>query len=106
MPSAEFGIASGFNQTASWVVLHTIGVKMRIYMWDRIANLTHYYHSGGGLVIISDRPYQDAWDDYLGGIQQDEYDGPIVSILPEPDRSFGCDAEEEVVLIYEDAGCC
>lgn len=79
---------------------------MRIYMWDMIDNLTHNYHPGGALVIISDKPYQDAWDDYLGGMQQDRYDEPIVSILPEPDRSFDCDAEEECVLVYEDAGCC
>lgn len=80
----------------------------KIYIWHRIDNLTTHWHSGGALVIITDRDPQDAWYDEVGRHQRFSMDDePIIQELPEPDLNYtlvGAGAEE--VYIYEDSGCC
>ena len=76
---------------------------MKLYMWGSLPELTDYYHDDGGLVIITDRDPNEAWDSYA----PDEYPrkGPLRE-FPEADAIMEVVSDKEQVWVFPDAGCC
>lgn len=82
---------------------------MKTYIYKYLSNVSNNYHSGGGVVIITDIDPQDEWDEYATNVNLslEDWEDPInKQALPEPDMSFTCDATEKAVFVFEDAGCC
>lgn len=71
---------------------------MKLYIWNYLEGLTDNYHSGGGLVIITDRDPNEAWRDYSSK-------GPLRE-LPEADTTVEVVSDKEQVWVFPDAGCC
>lgn len=73
---------------------------MYVYIWDQLGEVTDYYHSGGGLVIVA-RDLQHAKE--LAG----EY-SPNIVIDEDPDLVVPCrDMDENpTVFVFPNAGCC
>ena len=73
---------------------------MKTYIWQYVVGITDNWHDGGGIVIITSRSYNDAWKEHLAEKEVE------CKELPEPDLSYECNALEEKVFLFEDAGCC
>lgn len=82
---------------------------MKLYLYNYIEDLTNSYHSGGGLVIITDgepkfsRPAEDPW------YWDEEEDGPMPMeevALPEPTLVLDVPDAEPGVYVFPDSGCC
>lgn len=75
---------------------------MKTYIWQYVAGITSSWHDGGGIVIITSRPYNEVWKEYLIECEEEVE----CQELPEPDLIYECSALEEKVFVFEDAGCC
>lgn len=73
---------------------------MNLYIWEYMGGVTDSYHDGGGVVIISDKPAREAWDDFLPNWKEgNRWEDPDSTIkVP--------DTEEPRVVVFEDSGCC
>ena len=71
---------------------------MKLYIWNYLGGLTDNYHSGGGLVIVTDRDPNEAWREYT-------YKGPLTE-LPTADAIMEVVSDKEQVWVFPDAGCC
>lgn len=87
----------------------------KLYIWDRLEDVTTSYHSGGGLVIVTDRGPGAAWLDYIAASKtaslSDWNDGAdwdeLQRDLPAASRQFDlATSEAEAVMVFEDSGCC
>lgn len=73
---------------------------MRAYVYEYVGNLTDAWHSGGGLMVITDR---DPLAAFLASGEAVEG----FSELPEPDRVIAVAADEAPgIFIFPDTGCC
>jgi hypothetical protein len=73
---------------------------MRVYIWERIQELTDNYHSDGGLVVVAANLQR--------AIELAEAEGVTFSdkeTIPTINYSVVADVEEKV-FIFPDAGCC
>lgn len=78
---------------------------MRIYIWNYLEDVTPSYHPDGGVVICTDRDYNEAWRESIVKLQ--ETFGNIREELPEPDRTIKIHkGQEEFVEVFPDTGCC
>lgn len=73
---------------------------MRAYIYDYVGNLTDAYHSGGGLLVVTDGDPLEAF--IASGEALDDF-----TELPEPDRVIEvAPTEAPGVFIFPDNGCC
>lgn len=82
---------------------------MKTYIYKYLSNITTNYHSGGGLLIVTDIDPQDEWNNYVdvNNYSVDAWETNFNKfILPEPDMVYECSATEKAVFVFEDAGCC
>lgn len=89
---------------------------MKMYLYEYVSNVTTSYHSGGGLVIITDREPLEAWEAHkarliLGEVDgEDEYDledlYDLTDELPKPDLVLTVSGAKEKVFTFPDSGCC
>ena len=76
---------------------------MKLYIWEYLDGLTEAYHSGGGLVIVTDRTVNEVWDSYTPA----EYPCKgVLRKLPEADTTMEVVSDKERVWVFPDAGCC
>ena len=81
---------------------------MKAYVWEYTSDVTTNYHSGGGLLIVTERDPQQVWDEYRTEPIDDYYaDNELTVELPAPDLIYEVtgDAEEKLV-VFPDSGCC
>lgn len=72
----------------------------KLYVWDYVGGVTDAWHDGGGVLIVTNRDYADAWR------ERDEPEGTRAD-LPEPDAVYDlAGSHSESVRIFADAGCC
>ena len=82
---------------------------MKTYIYQYVSNVSNNYHSGGGLVIITDGDPQDDWNEYVDNVNSslEEWEHNFEqSTLPKADMEYECSATEKAVFVFEDAGCC
>lgn len=77
---------------------------MKLYVWHKIDAVTDKWHDYGAVLIITDRDYEDVWNDYADSIET-RYN-PLRVSLGAPDLSIVVSAEEEKLFVYPDAGRC
>lgn len=75
---------------------------MKIFIWERVENLTDSYHHEGGLVIVAES-LNDARALYLK-----EYPNmkDCEALEIDPDFSYSVISDEAKVFLFPDAGCC
>ena len=78
---------------------------MKLYIWNYLEGLTDNYHSGGGLVIVTDRDASEALDAYNGDTRDYSSKGTLRE-LPEADTTMEVVSDKEQVWVFPDAGCC
>ena len=79
---------------------------MKVYIYEYVERITHSYHDGGGLVIITDRSPLDAYNESVKG-EGDEGDASLRrDALPRPDNIIEAVSATERVHVLPDAGCC
>lgn len=76
---------------------------MKIYVWERLTDLTDAWHSEGGLMICTNRDYAGVFHEEClrdgSGLQTNE--------LPEPDFAYDVAGNPaEKVIVFPDMGCC
>lgn len=84
---------------------------MKIYIWERIDQLTGEYHSQGGAVVVAES--KERAKALLEGYQ-DQHDkeynrGPYAKLTEEEYASaveIDMKSNKEAVFIFPDAGCC
>lgn len=72
---------------------------MKIFIWKYIAQVSHAYHSSGGLVVIAEN---EARAREIANLTDE------VNLQPHESVScvFNIEAEEEDVIVFPNAGCC
>lgn len=79
---------------------------MRLYIWNYLESLTENYHSGGGLVICTDRSYDQVWLE-IKPAGEDSQGDAFPTQLPEPDHMIEVsEGTEAFYEIFPDTGCC
>lgn len=73
---------------------------MKIFIWERISNVTDSYHDGGGLTVIAPS-LQEARDLINKELPED-----CGALTTDPDHEFTVDSEESKVIVFPDSGCC
>lgn len=83
---------------------------MKTYVWEYVSGITTNWHSGGGILIITDIDPQDEWKEYrhntIASGESWNDNESIVKELPEPDFSYDCAADFKGIWVFPDAGCC
>lgn len=81
---------------------------MKIFVWDSLEVISERYHSGGGLLIVSEsmESARTEWSDYAAKNNVGSYDGHKPSELGEPSHQWSTDATERKIIVFPDAGCC
>lgn len=81
---------------------------MKLYIYKSVADITDRYHSGGGLVIVTDRDPVQVWNSQpnLGLDKWGEGVAPWTDEIPEPDAVYEVGDASECLYIFPDAGCC
>ena len=74
---------------------------MKQYVWKYQNPITTEWHSGGGLMIITNGSYQELWNKYF---HDNGLEG--LATLDEPDFVWNVDATEERIIVFPDVGCC
>lgn len=75
---------------------------MQIFIWERLNHVSKNYHEEGGIVAI-------AYDLMRARELIEETistNHPCDALHTTPDYTFSCDAMEEQVIVFPDAGCC
>lgn len=72
---------------------------MKVFVWERIEQATHSYHSGGGVVVFADTE-QRARE--LANAES----GCLIDATEIPDEVRDVEGGKEAVYIMPDAGCC
>lgn len=72
---------------------------MKIFIWEKLENLTDSYHSGGGLVVIASSV--EAAIELARGFLVEFSDTELT-----PDLELNCEHGEERVFLFPDEGCC
>lgn len=73
---------------------------MKIFIWNRVNELTDNFHPEGGLVIVADdieRARTLVRTQALGSLEEG---------LKDPDYIMPVKHNEELYLVFPDAGCC
>jgi hypothetical protein len=89
------------------------GGVMKIWIFNYIDELTENYHGSGGLVVIAknesarDKLINANKDEFNHCWRDEEAPYPIIS-KEEMEKviCFECDATEEAIFVFPDAGCC
>lgn len=84
---------------------------MKLYVYEYIEELTDNYHSGGGLMLITDRDPQEFYSEYVASentknAERVWIDKLPTPVLPEPTYVANTDATEAKAFIFKNAGCC
>lgn len=77
---------------------------MKVFIWQRIQELTDNYHSDGGLVVVAanlQRAVELAEAEGVKFSKEEDYDELTPTNVYNTD-----DSTEEKVFIFPDAGCC
>ena len=83
---------------------------MRLYVWNNIDGITDNYHDGGGVVMMTARPVQEVWDEYLESLVNAHKDHSCVAdirtTLPEADYVSEVAPKEnkELFRVFPNAG--
>jgi hypothetical protein len=85
-----------------------------LYIFENVDRISDSWHNDGGLVIVTDRTYDKAWQTYLQGVAAEHPsnrvyldDAVIRQSLPEPSYIYPLAASApESVMVFPDAGCC
>lgn len=77
---------------------------MKLYVYNYVGGMTNNWHSGAGVMMITDRDPVEVLREHA--IKGDPvYDDPFED--PEkPDFVMDVDSDEERVFVFPDAGCC
>lgn len=84
---------------------------MKLYIYSDVNGITDNYHSGGGLVIITDRAPATVWREHVealpkrSGLYPENLD-PDALGKKLPDLVVGIDERPERIFVFRDAGCC
>lgn len=79
---------------------------MNLYIWNYMGGVTNSYHDGGGVVIISDKPPREAWDEHFPNYE-DKDAGGLGNKYEDPDNHIlVADTEEPQLFVFADSGCC
>lgn len=82
---------------------------MRLYVYEYIEELTDRYHSGGGLMLITDKDPQEFYAEWVANNNASKSgweDNYPTTELPEPTYAVSTQATESKVFIFKDSGCC
>ena len=84
---------------------------MKVHVWDYVEELTSNYHSGGGLVIVTDKDPQEEWDAYVTDYNNETSNRyghyPTDIVLPAPDVVYEVTGDvSSKVFVFPDSGCC
>lgn len=88
---------------------------MKIYIYKDVSPVSTSWHDGGGVIITTDRTPQEAWTQYWDDViiknrddsfYKEKYIEIQKSVLGDADKVYETNANEEQVIIFEDAGCC
>lgn len=82
---------------------------MNVYIWERLAQLTGSYHSGGGAVVVADSleaARQMVLGYYAKEMAHETDPEPCDVTASEPDAVYPCEAAEPRLFVFPNAGCC
>lgn len=85
---------------------------MKLYVYEYIEELTDRYHSGGGLMLITDKDPQEFYAKWVANSNANKSpedawkDDLPMPVLPEPTYVANTDATEAKAFVFENAGCC
>ena len=79
---------------------------VKMYIWKQIEDVTTEYHSGGGLMIYTERDPLEVWKEYRQKKLEEDADG-LREDLPAADVVLegGID-NEDLIFVFPNTGCC
>ena len=89
---------------------------MITHVWEYVTGITHRFHDGGGLMIVTHRDPDAVWIEYLHALVIDNDEDDVEktrlikrwssSPLPAPDFTLAVAGATETVVVFPNAGCC
>ena len=87
---------------------------MKIFIWERLRQISHRYHSEGGVLAVAESVEEARKQiyEYINGPEGAEpwetFYGTIKGVPEgeEPDYILNTDSTEPLVCVFPDAGCC
>ncbi|WP_431941618.1 hypothetical protein [Nocardia grenadensis] len=82
---------------------------MKLYIYDYVSGINDSYHSGGGLVIITDKDPAGVWDSYATDLNREEGSELDTNALYDQTPSLVVDVSPATtpdIYVFPDAGCC
>ncbi len=73
----------------------------KMFVWQSVGGLTPNYHDGGGCLVIADSLELARMMLVNDGVKES-----CGAMTTEPDFSASVETSEDVVFVFQDAGCC
>ena len=73
----------------------------KMYVWERVSGLTSNWHDGGGTLVVA-----DSLEFARELLQANGVSKSCEALTEEPNISTSVEINEDLVVIFPDAGCC
>lgn len=76
---------------------------MKLFIWNNVDPITSNWHSGGGIAVIAET--LERAREIINEKTHDLEHAPCSALTDEPDLVRECEGPE-IIMLFQDAGCC